>query len=480
MENKQIVADLVARARAAQKIVAEYTQEQIDDLCLSVGWEVYKDANIALLAEAAVADTGMGNVPDKIKKHKAKIFGVLKDLRGVPSVGLIEEDKAKGIRKYAKPVGVVGALTPVTNPTATPGSNGLSILKGRNAVIFAPHPKSKKASKMAIDFMRQGLARVGAPMDLVQIVEEPSIELTGELMKQVDLVLATGGGPMVKAAYSSGTPAYGVGPGNSVQIVAEDADAKDAAEKITLSKAFDNATSCSSENSVIIHQSLYDQMLGHFDSLGGFLVTGEWREKLKAHMWKANPAGKMLLNPPIIAQSAKKIAADIGLAVPENTQMLMVEGEMPLEKDLFAGEKISPVLTLWKYSDFPEGLQILIRLTDNAGTGHSCGIHTYKREYIDILSLKMNTSRIMVRQPQAPANGGNFFNGMPSTVTLGCGTWGGNITTENIHYKHFLNITWVSEPIPVNRPTDEEMWGGFWTRHKKEEGGTASSGGVAR
>ena len=255
-DSVSIIKTYIERAKAAQKIVNDYSQEQIDAVCVAAGWEVYNDENIRLLAEQAVAETKMGNVPDKIAKHKNKVLGVLKDIKGAASVGLIEVDEAKKIRKYAKPVGVVGALTPVTNPTATPASSAITILKGRNAVIFAPHPRAKIASKMAVDFMRAGLKKVGAPEDLIQIVEEPSIELTNELMRQVDVVLATGGGAMVKAAYSSGTPSYGVGPGNSVQIVAEDANVKDAASKIITSKAFDNATSCSSENSVIIHDSI--------------------------------------------------------------------------------------------------------------------------------------------------------------------------------------------------------------------------------
>ena len=236
MDSKQVIASLIEKAKAAQAQINNYTQEQIDEVCVAVGWEVYNDENIKQLAELAVEETKMGNVPDKIIKHKNKVLGVLADVKGALSVGLIEEDKEKKIKKYAKPVGVVGALTPVTNPTATPASNAVTILKGRNAVIFAPHPKAKKASALAVEFMRDGLEKVGAPKDLIQIVSEPSIELTGELMKQVDVVLATGGSAMVRAAYSSGTPAYGVGPGNAVQIVAEDANVKDAAKKIIYSK----------------------------------------------------------------------------------------------------------------------------------------------------------------------------------------------------------------------------------------------------
>lgn len=465
-DTKEIIASYVAKARTAQNLIKDYTQEQIDEVCVAIGWEVYNDENILKLAEKAVEDTKMGNVKDKVLKHKNKVLGVLKDIKGAKSVGLIEIDEIKKIKKYAKPVGIVGALTPVTNPTATPASNAVTILKGKNAVIFAPHPKAKISSKMAIDFMRDGLRKVGAPMDLIQIIEEPSIELTNELMKQVDVVLATGGGAMVKAAYSSGTPAYGVGPGNSVQIVAEDANVLDAAQKIMMSKAFDYATSCSSENSVIIHESIYDQMINEFIRLGGKLISGDDRLKLEQYMWPVNAKGYRSINPKIVAQSAYKIATDAGLAVQDSITVLLVQGAQDIENDFFSQEKLSPVLTLFKYKTFEEGYHILVRLTDNYGTGHSCGIHTSNQAYIEHLGANMKSSRIMVNQAQAPANGGAFFNGMPSTVSLGCGTWGGNITTENINYKHFLNVTWVSEYFAPNRPTDEDIFGAYLKKFK--------------
>ena len=240
MSDVEYIAELVKKARAAQAVAAAWNQERLDEVVLTVGWSVYKDENIQVLARAAVEETGMGVYEDKVTKHKNKVMGIIRDIVGVKSVGLIEVDEARGLRKYAKPVGVVGALAPVTNPTATPASNGLSILKGANAVIFAPHPKAKNATKLACDYMRAALKKAGAPEDLVQCVEDPSIERTGELMRQVDLVVATGGGAMVKAAYSSGTPAYGVGPGNAVQLLCEDADPVDAAAKIAMSKCFDN------------------------------------------------------------------------------------------------------------------------------------------------------------------------------------------------------------------------------------------------
>ncbi len=465
-ETKNIIASYLEKARAAQKLVNNYTQEQIDEVCVAIGWEVYNDENIKELAHRAVEDTKMGNVTDKIAKHKNKVLGVLKDVKGVKSVGLIEVDEVKKIKKYAKPVGVVGALTPVTNPTATPASNAITILKGRNAVIFAPHPKAKISSKMAIDFMRQGLKKVGAPVDLIQIIEEPSIEFTNELMKQVDVVLATGGGAMVRAAYSSGTPAYGVGPGNSVQIVAEDANVKDAAGKIIMSKAFDYATSCSSENSVIIHESIYEQMIAEFIRLGSYFIKGEDRLTLENYMWPINAKGYRSINGKIVAQSAEKIASDAGIKIPNSTKVLLVEGKDDIEKDFFSQEKLSPVLTVFKYRKFEEGYDILVRLTDNYGTGHSCGIHTFNQDYVNHLGMYMKSSRIMVNQAQAPANGGAFFNGMPSTVSLGCGTWGGNVTTENINYKHFLNVTWVSEFFPPQRPTDDDIFGEYFKKFK--------------
>jgi sulfoacetaldehyde dehydrogenase len=465
--DKKLIASLVEKARAAQAVAATWSQERVDEVCAAVGWSVYKDENIQKLARAAVDETGMGVYEDKIAKHKNKVMGVLKDIRAAKSVGLIEADEAKGIYKYAKPVGVVGALSPVTNPTATPSSNGLSILKGRNAVIFAPHPKAKKASGLACTFMREALKKAGAPEDLVQWIEEPSVELTTELMRQVDIVVATGGGPMVKAAYSSGTPAYGVGPGNAVQLLCEDADPVDAAAKISTSKCFDNATSCSSENTVVVHRSLWDRFKEELQKKGGYVCSPEEKEKLKAWLWVKNKAGSFGLNPAIISQSADKIAAGAGLTVPAGTRFLVAEGTKPVTGDIYYQEKISPVLTIVLCSDFEDGLSLVEQITDFYGTGHSSGIFTFKDDYIRRMGERMKSSRIMVRQPMAAGNGGTFFNGMPSTVTLGCGTWGGNITTENIYWKHFINVTWLSMPLEPNRPSDEEIFGPLWQKYGK-------------
>ncbi|TFG79618.1 MAG: aldehyde dehydrogenase family protein [Spirochaetales bacterium] len=466
-DNERLIARLVTKARAAQAVAAGWDQARVDEVCVAVGWAVYNDENIAALAASAVEETGMGVVADKIVKHKNKVLGVLKDIRGVRSVGLIDVDEQRGLRKYAKPVGVVGALAPVTNPTATPSSNGLSILKGRNAVIFAPHPKAKNSSAMAIGFMRAALKKVGAPEDLVQMIEEPSVELTQELMRQVDLIVATGGGAMVKAAYSSGRPAYGVGPGNAVQLLAEDADASDAAAKIAVSKAFDNATSCSSENSVVAHDAVYSGFVNAMKAKGGHLCSDEEKAKLRSWIWIVGKDGHEGLNPRIIAKSAVVIAEGAGFQVPAGTTFLMVEADGTPDAEKFAQEKISPVLSLWHCPSFEAGLGLVVGITDACGTGHSSGIFTSNPEYIDRMGLTMRSSRIMVRQGMASGNGGTFANGMPSTVTLGCGTWGGNITSENIHWKHFVNITWMSLPLVMNRPSDEDIFREHWERYGK-------------
>jgi len=460
--NGALIAGLVARARTAQAVAASWSQDRLDEVVFTVGWSVYKDENIRVLARAAVDETGMGVYEDKLTKHKNKVMGVLKDVRGARSVGLMEVDEKKGIWKYAKPVGVVGALAPITNPTATPASNGLSILKGANAVIFAPHPKAKNATKMACGFMRAALVSAGAPADLVQCIEDPSVELTGELMRQVDLVVATGGGAMVKAAYSSGTPAFGVGPGNAVQLLCEDADAADAAAKISMSKCFDNATSCSSENTAVVHRSVYADFLAGLKAKGGHLCSAEEKSRLRAWLWIRGKSGAEGLNPAVIAHPAVRIAAGAGFDVPGGTRFLMVEGTEDIEGDKFFQEKLSPVLTLLPCGSFEEGLSFLRRITDACGTGHSSGIFTFREDHIGRMGESMKSSRVMVRQPMVAGNGGAFFNGMPSTVTLGCGTWGGNITTENIHWRHFINVTWLSRPLEPSRPSDEEIFGAVW------------------
>jgi sulfoacetaldehyde dehydrogenase len=272
---------------------------------------------------------------------------------------------------------------------------------------------------------------------------------------------------MVKSAYSSGTPAYGVGVGNPVIIVAEDADLSDAATKISISKTFDNATSCSSENSLVIHDSVFEKILNELKNHGAYLCNSEEKVKLERWMWKKSESTESVVqNSEVVAQSARKIAEDAGFDVPKSTQFLMVLGKVA-GVDQFSGEKISPVIALWKYQSFDEALEMVREMHKFAGQGHSAGLYTFNQNYIQKAATSLNVSRVLVRQAHAPSAGGNLWNGMPSTVTMGCGTWGGNITTENIHWKHFINVTWLAEPIEPGEITDEAIFGSLWEKYGK-------------
>ena len=462
------VDELMAAAREAQAQINNYTQEQVDEMCLSAGWEVYNDLNIDILARMAVEETGYGNYTSKVIKHKRKIGGVLHDIQGVRTVGCIEHDAKTGISKYAKPVGVICAILPATNPTATCGGKAIGMLKCRNAVIFKPSSRAKDCTTEVVNMMRRGLERVGAPADLLQVIELPEREATAELMAKADLIVATGSGPLVKAAYSSGTPAFVVGGGNAVVIIAEDADLEDAAKKIHVSKTFDYAASCSSENAAVIIKSVYDKALDAFKKLHTHVCSAAEANTLQEYMFKRNKKGALALNPDVIAKSALLIAENAGLSVSPDTTMIIVESQDPPMTDPWPDEIISPVLVVYKANDMAQAIQTLKILTSRVGSGHSCGIHTFNRTYIERLGMAMHTSRITVRQPMSAANGGHPFNRMPLTATLGYGTWGGNLTTENIYFKHFMNVTWVSEPVEPWSFTDDEMWGAFWKKYPKK------------
>ncbi len=448
------IAGLVERAKAAQKKIEFATQEQVDDMCVRVAWAGCKPEFAKKLGEFAAEESGMGFGPDKVGKIYTKVKGTLRDMRGGQSVGIVEIDDEKGLMKYAKPIGVIGALVPCTNPEATPFVKALCAIKTRNAIILAPHPRTKATNKMAVDQIRAALKANNFPEDLVIGVEEVSVEATNELMKQTDLVLATGGAGMVKAAYSSGTPAYGVGAGNAVSVIAEDADIADAANKIKRSKIFDHATSCSTENSVLIHESLYDDMIKALEAEGGYFAKGAEKDALQAVMWEDG-----VLSRNIVAQPAQKIAKLAKINMPDDKCFIMVPEENVGKSAPFSGEKLSPVTTLYKYKTFEDAIDLVNRITDYSGGGHSAGIHTMDERKVKELARRVKVSRIMVNQPQCLANSGAWTNGMPMSMTLGCGTWGGNISSENINWKSLLNYTWVAYEIENTMPTDEELFG---------------------
>lgn len=454
MQAQEYVAGLVERARKAQETIENYSQEQVDQLVEAVVWNIVKDGPAQEISKMAVEESRMGNYEGKYNKLMAKAKGAVRDMKGKKSVGVIEIDEEKQITKIAKPAGVIGALIPCTNPEVTPTVKAAHALKGRNAIVMSPHPRTKKTNTFIVNNIRETLKKYGAPEDLVIGIEEPTMDISNELMQQCDLILATGGAALVKAAYSSGTPAYGVGAGNAVIVVDETADLKDAAQKIRISKTFDFATSCSAENSLVIQESIYDQLIENLKTEGGYLATGEEREKLQNALWVEGH-----LNPKIIAQSAQVIAQVAGLQMPEDTKFFMVEETGVGADHPFSGEKLSVVVALFKYKAFKEAVEKVNEITRYQGMGHSCGIHSFNEDHIMELALNTKVSRMNVCQGQAPANTGNWFNGMPFTTSLGCGTWGGNIASENITWKHLINTTWVSRPFDPIVPTDEELFG---------------------
>jgi len=454
VEAREYVAGLIERARKAQKVAEGFSQQFVDELITAVCWDIVKDGPAQEIAKLAVEESRMGTYEAKYAKLMVKLRGALRDMKGEKSVGIIERDDEKGIVKIAKPVGVVGAIVPCTNPEATPVLKAMMAIKTRNAIIFAPHPRTKRTNTFIVNLMRKTLSRYGVTEDLLIPIEEPTMDISSELMRQCDLILATGGSGMVKAAYSSGTPAYGVGVGNAVVVVDETADLKDAAHKAMLSKTFDYATSCSTENSMVIEESVYDKFIEYLQAEGGYLVSKEEKEKLQKGMWING-----VLNRDIVAQPAQTIGKVAGIDIPEDRKFIMVE-ETGIGPDYpFSGEKLSVVMTLYKYKGFEEAIEKVNAITGYQGSGHSCGIHTKDADRAIEFALKTYTSRVMVRQPQCLANSGAWTNGMPMTLSLGCGTWGGNISSDNITWKKLLNITWVSFPIENTQPTDEELFG---------------------
>lgn len=451
---ENFIANLVLRARKAQDIANGYSQERVDELVTAIVWNIVKDGPAQEISQMAVDESAMGNYESKYAKLMTKCKGTLRDMKGEKSVGIIERDEKKGIIKVAKPVGVVGGILPCTNPEATPVIKAIMAIKTRNAIILAPHPRTKKTNTHIVNIIRATLKKYNAPEDLVIGIEEPSLESTNELMKQCDLVVATGGGALVKSAYSSGTPAYGVGQGNSVVVVDETADLKDAANKVMRSKTFDFATSCSTENSLIIQKEIYTTFIKCLEQEGGYLVSPEEKVKLQQAMWVNGH-----LNAEIIAQSVQTIAKVAGISIPADRKFIMVKEEGIGPNAPFSGEKLSMVVALYQYDNFQEAIDDVNRITSYHGRGHSCGIHSFNEEHINQLALATKTSRIMVRQPQCLANSGAWTNGMPMTLTLGCGTWGGNASSSNITWKNLLNITWVSFPIECSMPTNEELFG---------------------
>ena len=465
-ENKNNCSEVDNLLENAKKAFSQFRnadQQRVDEAVTAVAWSLYEDSRARLLAELAVKTTGLGNVNDKIIKNQRKTFGTLRDLMRARTVGIIEDDPAKGLVKYAKPVGIVAAITPSTNPVATPVNKCMMVLKGRNAIIIAPSPAGWAATSKAVEMMREQLRIVGEPQDLIQVLPHPvSRESTKALMASVDLVVATGSQNNVRGAYSSGTPAIGVGVGNVPVIIDETANFESAARLIGNSKTFDNGTSCSSENSVIIVNSVYDKVMQEFHRVGGYLASADEREKIISAMWPA--PGK--LNRDLLATDAEVLIRKCGLNADVATTRFIIVEETGIGSNFpLSGEKLSLVLTAYRASDFNEAVKTVNTILAYQGAGHSCGIHTSDLDRARTMAENLDVVRVLVNQAHTFGNGGGFTSGLPFTLSMGCGTWGGNSISENLNYRHFINITHLATEIPEDKPSEASLFGEFLDKY---------------
>lgn len=456
MEDKEYIDGLVKRARAAQvQFEAEFNQEQVDAIVHDIARVVYEGAE--KWAKMAVEETGMGGYEYKVKKKLGKSKILWNSLRDKKSMGIISRDEKTGIIEIAKPVGVIGAVQPCTNPIVTPMANIMGAIKGKNAMISAPHPRAVNCTGLAIKEWRDVLKRHGAPEDLILVVEDSSVEKTKLLMEAVDVIVATGGPGMVKAAYSSGKPSFGVGPGNVQCILDEGIDIPEAVEKIIFGRTFDNGIICSGEQTIIMPEGMYPDVLAELKKQGTYIVEdAEERKKLISVLY---PEGK--INKDLVGQTVETVAKAAGISAAEQAVMVAIPVENSDKTTPLRREKMFPVIALFSYKTFEEGLDIMQENLNIEGKGHTVGIHTNDPKRAEQVGLKATVSRVVVNAIVSTTAGGSFTNGLAPTSTLGCGSWGNNSISENFTYKHMLNITRVAHLLPDARiPTDEELFPG--------------------
>lgn len=456
-EEQASAREMLTRARAAMEAVEHYDQDMVDRLCRAVAWATANEETFGRLTRMSVEESGMGSA-EGVPARRWKILGILRDALRTKSVGIIEEIPEKGIVKYAKPAGVIAGLLPVTNPLVTMVNMTINAIKCRDAVIFSPHPMSRKTALEIARVLRAALKKQGAPEDLVLCLEKPSIPLAQELMSICDLTIATGGAAMVKAAYGSGKPAYGVGAGNATVVVDETADLAEAAMNTRISKTQNHGSGCSCDGNLLVEATVYDTFLELLQKEGGYLASDEEKRQLEAAMWDAQ--GRRTID--TVARAACVIAEKAGFTLPPDKSFIIVKEDKIGKEHKFSSEKLSPVLAIFKYSGFENLLKMVADILEVGGKGHSVGIASFDDDHIHRLASVAPVSRIMVRQPNVRGNAGSFTNGMPQTASLGCGTWGGNITSENLSVKHYMNTTWVSRPIPEDKPDERELLGEFY------------------
>ncbi|WP_010236493.1 aldehyde dehydrogenase family protein [Clostridium arbusti] len=453
MDNKTFIKELVNKSRKAQKAIENYTQEQVDALVRAIAKVVYDNAET--FSKETVEETRMGVYEDKVAKCRLKSGVIWQDLKDKKSVGIIKEEPEKGLLYVAKPKGVIAAITPTTNPIVTPMCNAMFALKGRNSIIIAPHPRSKKCSTHTVELMNKELKKLGAPENLIQIIEEPSIDLTQELMESADVVVATGGAGMVKSAYSSGKPAYGVGPGNAQVIIDEGYDYVKAAQNIITGRKYDNGIICSCEQSVITPAKDYDKIMSIFVENGACYIDDEESiEKFRKTIFKDGSISRK-----VVGQSVQVIAKLAGVEVPEGSKIVILKGSGIGKDEVFCKEKMCPFVVALKYDTFEEAVEIAKTNLLFEGAGHTVTIHSNNDEHIRYAGVVLPISRLVVNQPSTTA-GGSYTNGFNPTTTLGCGSWGNNSISENLTYEHLINVSRIGYfNKNVKIPNDKEIWG---------------------
>ena len=448
------INDLVAKARVAQAEYESFTQKQVDAVVRDIGKFVYDNAEP--LAKMAVEETEMGSFEDKILKNKGKARVIWNNLKNKKSRGVIGEDTETNLVFVAKPMGVVAAVTPVTNPIVTPMCNGMFALKTGNAVIFASHPKAQKCAEyLTLEFMKIVKSHNG-PDDLIQVVTNGSVEKTQQLMQSADVVVATGGGAMVKSAYSSGKPSFGVGAGNVPVIIDRNINLKDAVEKIVDGASFDHGIICSHEQFVIAPEENFDQTIELFTNTGKVWFTDDKNQiqKLREIVFQDGH-----LNKDVVGKSASDVGEMAGIKVPDSARLILLPADGSGTEDVLAKEKLCPVIAIVPYSTFENAVAMAKANLLVEGAGHSAALHSNDEENIQMAGIELPISRLVVNQPSSTTAGGSLTNGFAPTTTLGCGSWGGNSISENLDYKHLMNVSRIGKVIVDKEvPSDEEIW----------------------
>ncbi|MCL2000975.1 MAG: aldehyde dehydrogenase family protein [Planctomycetes bacterium] len=447
------IKEMAALSRLAQREFETFTQEKVDAIVRAIGKVVYDHADP--LAKMAAEETRMGVYEDKIKKNQGKARIIWHSLKGKRSVGVLDDQSEPGIVKIAKPKGVIACVMPCTNPIVTPMFNSMIALKGRNSVIIAPHPRAKKCTRHTVELFSQAIENLGAPKNLILSLDEPSNELTAELMRVCDIVVATGGMGMVKAAYSSGKPAFGVGAGNVQCIIDQGYDLGTAIPKIIAGRVFDNGIICSGEQTIIAHKDDYPAMIEALRANKTYFTADRAEvEKIRQAVF---PNGVMSKD--LVGQSVSRIAAAAGIQIPEDARCLAVEASGYGKDDILSKEKMCPLLSTYRYSDFKEAVRIAGANLEVEGRGHSIALHTRDRQNAEYACLNLPVCRVLVNQICATMNGGSFMNSLTPTTTLGCGSWGNNSISENLGFHHLINIVRVAHPLEnAVTPDDSEIW----------------------